>query len=246
MKKVFLITLRFVLIALLFPYQQANTTNVQLPLVDMHSVLNHQKELMGRTRIPSSVSESSKADQMIAEYVLSLASQGLPKKYKKNASKIATAIITEANRYNMDPLFITAVIQQESSFNPDQIGTVKEVGLMQVRPETAQWLNKKYHLVKKLNLKDPATNIKIGTFFLSNLRNRFDKNSRHYISAYNMGATKLRQNLRANLNPKEYVQNVMKHYVKYMQDLSIMAQNLNAAEEIENDLIAMPIPVASN
>lgn len=210
-------------------------TILTMPSVDLNSVFEHQKELVGTKRLPSAFQENKNAEQIVSQLVLEIVRESLPKDYKNQSEKVAKTIIEEANKYEMDPLFLSSIIKHESGFNPLSIGLVGEIGLMQIRPTTAKWLNDKHKIVKKVNLKNPVINIKIGAFFLNKLRGKFDNNSRYYMSAYNMGAAKLRQRLKENIKPKEYVGNVMKHYVKYMERLEVAAEKsmqLSEAEEM--------------
>ncbi|MES2768318.1 MAG: lytic transglycosylase domain-containing protein [Bdellovibrionota bacterium] len=208
-------------------------TILAMPSVDLASVFEHQKELVGSKRLPSAFQENKNAEQIVSQLVLEIVRESLPKNYKNQSEKVAKTIIEEANKYEMDPLFLTSIIKHESAFNPKSIGLVGEIGLMQIRPTTAKWLNDKYKIVKKVNLKNPITNIKLGAFFLNKLRGKFDNNSRYYMSAYNMGAAKLRQKLKENVKPKEYVGHVMKHYVKYMERLEVAAEKSLQLSEAE-------------
>lgn len=227
---------------------------LELPSVDLNSVFEHQKELVGRRRLPSSFQENKNAEQIVSQLVLEIVRESLPKKYRSQSQNITKAIIEESNKYEMDPLFLTSIIKHESHFNPLAIGSVGEIGLMQIRPTTAKWLNDEFKVVKRVNLKNPVTNIRIGAFFLNKLRNKFDQNSRYYLSAYNMGAAKLRQRLKENIKPKEYVSSVMKYYVKYIDRLEVAAEKsleLSEAEEIIRTaetatMIQTPMPVALN
>lgn len=208
---------------------------LQLPSVDLNSVFVHQKELIGHKRLPSSFRQNKHAEQIVSQLVLEIVRESLPQHYKNQSQEITKAIIVEANKYEMDPLFLTSIIKHESHFNPIAIGAVGEIGLMQIRPTTAKWLNDKFKIVRKLNLKNPVTNIQVGAFFLNKLRNKFDQNSRYYLSAYNMGAAKLRKRLKENINPKEYVGNVMKYYIQYIDRLEVAAAKsleLLEAEEV--------------
>lgn len=209
---------------------------LDLPSVDLQSIFEHQKELVGRKRLPTAFQENKNAEQIVSQVVLEIVRESLPKKYKGQSEKITKTIILEANKYGMDPLLLTSVIKHESNFNPLAIGMVGEIGLMQIRPTTAKWLNDEFKIVKQVNLKNPVTNIKIGAYFLNKLRNKFDQNGRHYLSAYNMGATKLRKKLKENITPKEYVGNVMKHYVKYMDRLETAAAKSLELMEIEQTI----------
>jgi soluble lytic murein transglycosylase-like protein len=70
----------------------------------------------------------------------------LPRKFKPRATAVTSMIIKESAKHDFDPVLVLAIIKTESSFNPLAIGGVGEIGLMQIRPETAEWIAKKKDL----------------------------------------------------------------------------------------------------
>jgi len=176
--------------------------------------LSHAKELLGGTYKRSIVRHSEKAKN-VAEFIEEMTKKFLPKSYEKRAVSVASAIIHESEKYGLDPIFLMAVVQNESSFNPEMRGSFGEIGLMQVKPSTAQWICDLYKIKYKgeKSLLNPVSNIRIGAAFMHKLRDQFDAHSRLYISAYNIGAKKVRVMVSEDRIPKEYVQAVMKRYV---------------------------------
>lgn len=89
------------------------------------------------------------------------------------------AIIKEkAKKYNIDSRLIKAVIYQESKFDSRARGSHGEIGLMQIMPKgpPVDWA--KHYKVENLReglLFDPATNIEIGTWYLSKALKRWKK-----------------------------------------------------------------------
>ncbi len=129
----------------------------------------------------------------------------LPEEYKIMSERISQALIEEANRHKMDPLFLMAMIEHESQFRPDALGSHGEIGLMQIKPSTASWLAQHHagHPTKLLNLADvarllrnPIFNIRCGTAYLASLAKSFHNRHELYLAAYNQGPA----NLRARLN----------------------------------------------
>ena len=175
----------------------------------------HAKELLGKY-YDHSVVKTAERHFDVNSFVRLSTERNLQGHFKKHSARIASAIIQEANRYGFDPIFLIAVIENESSFNPNTIGSVGEIGLMQIRPTTAEWICKKVHIAYhgKKTLLDPVMNIKIGAAYMNLLRDRFDSHSRLYISAYNMGARNVDKALDKNVWPKEYASAVMTHYVR--------------------------------
>jgi soluble lytic murein transglycosylase len=180
--------------------------------------ISHAKELLGSSYSKSAVRATEK-EKKVGPFVQSLVKKLVSKKDKKLAARISRAILSQSEKYNFDPIFLVALIQNESAFKVRQIGPVGEIGLMQVRPETAAWIAKKFKIQYngEKDLYDPAQNIKIGMAFLSLLRKQFKKESQLYVSAYNMGARKVRLLQEEEYTPKAYVSAIMKRYVALYQ-----------------------------
>lgn len=104
-----------------------------------------------------------------------------------------------ASRYGLDPALVLAVMQVESSFNPNEVSGRSAHGLMQIVPETAgrevnRWLGQegKPSAVELLN---PEENIRYGVIYLhllhsAHLNGIRDPLSREYcaIASYNGGS----------------------------------------------------------
>jgi hypothetical protein len=73
-------------------------------------------------------------------------------------------IVREAEASGIPIDLVVAVIQIESGFNPSVVGAVGEIGLMQVRPETAAMLGFKGGLDM---LAEPEINIRLGVRYLA-------------------------------------------------------------------------------
>lgn len=180
--------------------------------------IQHAKELLG-TKLKKGLVKKAENVENLEPFILALTKKFLIKSQKKHAKAISKAIILESRKYGFDPLFVMAVIQNESSFNTKMIGGVGEIGLMQVRPTTAQWIADLYKLKYKgeKTLFDPAVNIRLGVALMDKLRGQFDAHSRLYISAYNIGARKVRSMVDEDRTPREYVVAVMKRYLAIYQ-----------------------------
>lgn len=115
-------------------------------------------------------------------------------------NKYAAYVLAAANRYQIKPELIFAIIETESSFNPFAVSHANAYGLMQVIPATAgkdvyQRILKKPGIPSKQTLFTAQDNITIGTAYLHLLEQQYLKKinnaqSRHFamISAYNGGA----------------------------------------------------------
>lgn len=147
--------------------------------------------------------------------LFNIVKKALPSKYKNQAPEIAQTILNESRKYELDPMFVTALIMGESSFDPEAKGPVGEIGLMQLRLSTGKWLcgflNIKWQKNKTLN--NPLLNLKLGTYYIARLRKNFQNESQLYIAAYNMGERGVRKAVNKKIKPKDYPRHVMKYYL---------------------------------
>ena len=94
----------------------------------------------------------------------------------------------QAERFDLDPALIAAVIKQESGFR-DQTSSAGARGLMQITPETAdtiETLSGGQTFVFE-DLANPELNIRYGTFYLDHLLERFAGNEIAALAGYNAG-----------------------------------------------------------
>lgn len=178
--------------------------------------LKHARELLGKHYRKSTAKIGEKIPK-INSLVYRWTKERLPNKFKSQNKVLAQAIIDESLKHGFDPIFLMSVIQGESSFRPDMVGGVGEIGLMQIRPETGKWIAEKFNMKWNGNnsLFDPVTNVRIGAAFLSFLRDRFDSHAQLYLAAYNMGQRNVDSALEKDIWPKDYPQHVMKHYIEF-------------------------------
>jgi hypothetical protein len=85
-----------------------------------------------------------------------------------------------AQKHNVDPNLISAVISTESNWNTSAISRKGAQGLMQLVPETAQHFG-------VFNAFDPAQNVDAGTRYLSSLLERYNGDLPKALAAYNAG-----------------------------------------------------------
>lgn len=135
-----------------------------------------------------------------------------------------------AESNNLDAYLISALIREESRFDPSAVSWAGAVGLMQLMPSTANSLKKDLNISVKdrSQLKDPRKNILLGTYFLSQLVSEL-RELPLAIAAYNAGKYKLKQwmsrfdssdlaEFTENIPYREtrkYVQRVLKSYWQY-------------------------------
>lgn len=100
-----------------------------------------------------------------------------------------------SREYKLDPMMVYALIKSESRFNPEAKSRKGAIGLMQITPQTGEYisglLGDSYFTVERL-LK-PEINIKYGCFYLSKLYKDFDGNIDLVLAAYNGGEGNVRK-----------------------------------------------------
>ena len=103
----------------------------------------------------------------------------------------ADTITAYADAQELDPALVAAVILCESSYDPKAESRLGARGLMQLMPDTAEWVAHKlgedgadYSFDK---LYDPQTNIRFGTWYLGYLSRRFDGDATKIVCAYHAG-----------------------------------------------------------
>lgn len=118
------------------------------------------------------------------------AAQPSPSSHSSTAGTSAkpfSEVIREASlKYGVDEDVISAVIQQESSYNPNAVSSCGAMGLMQLMPATA----------KNLGVTDPYNveqNIMAGTKYLKQQIDAFGGNLALGLAAYNAGSGAVRK-----------------------------------------------------
>ncbi|MBW4515239.1 MAG: transglycosylase SLT domain-containing protein [Timaviella obliquedivisa GSE-PSE-MK23-08B] len=86
----------------------------------------------------------------------------------------------------INPLLVTGLIRQESRFETKIRSVADAVGLMQIIPDTADFVAEQNGM-KKFNLEDPNDNIKLGTWYLDYTHQEYDNNSLFAVASYNAG-----------------------------------------------------------
>ena len=98
-------------------------------------------------------------------------------------------IVTYARRNQIDPFLVAAVIKNESEFKPGAVSPVGAIGMMQIMPETGEWIAKQMGLEGYSidSLYNPGINIRMGCWYLSELKYEFKDNLLLMMMAYNAG-----------------------------------------------------------
>lgn len=94
-----------------------------------------------------------------------------------------------AGEYNLAPAFVSAIIRNESSFRPDAESGVGARGLMQLMPDTAEWIAGKLRVSGYAfeRMYDPESNIRFGCWYLNYLSRLFLGDPAAVTAAYHAG-----------------------------------------------------------
>ncbi len=145
-------------------------------------------------------------------------------------------VINEAERHQIDPAWVMAVIRQESAFMLDARSNRGALGLMQIMPRTGREIGRllKSPLHNTANLLQSDLNIRFGAAYLRRNLNRLQNNLVSATAAYNAGYGNVRkwlpkeegidaqrwvETIRFN-ETRHYVQNIMAYAVIYDQRLN--------------------------
>ncbi|HEY5627658.1 MAG TPA: lytic transglycosylase domain-containing protein [Nitrospira sp.] len=125
-------------------------------------------------------------------------------------AELERAVIRAADRHQVHPALLLAVIKAESSFDPLVVSRAGAVGLMQLIPETAMRHGVQY-------LYDTDENVAGGAKHLRYLLNRFHGNTRLALAAYNAGERKVDRygKIPPYKETRLYVKKVMNYYREY-------------------------------
>lgn len=121
--------------------------------------------------------------------------------------RLAEKIHSAAVANDIDPEVAFGLVRTESSFRNAATSYVGAVGLTQLMPATARWLEPG---TTTRDLRDPDTNLRIGFRYLRQLIDRYEGDTRLALLAYNRGPGTVDRVLKRGGNPDNgYADKVM-------------------------------------
>lgn len=155
-----------------------------------------------------------------ADYILKILREHRTGLTLGEEEELAKIIVSESERNGLEPLFVLALIETESTFNNWAKSNKGALGLMQVRPRTGEYLAEELDIVwdGDRTLYDPYLNVKMGVHYLSLLVDKFGNDTEIALTAYNVGPTSVRAKIRkGHTLPKRYRTKVLSKYERLLE-----------------------------
>ena len=96
----------------------------------------------------------------------------------------------------LEPAFVAGVVRTESRFDPEAESSQRAYGLMQLLPETAEFVSQRSGI--EGDYRDPEVNVRLGTWYLGYLEEKYSGDERLMLAAYNSGEGQVDSWLRQN------------------------------------------------
>jgi soluble lytic murein transglycosylase-like protein len=127
-----------------------------------------------------------------------------------NEALFSPIINKAANKHNIDPALVKAIILVESGYDAMATSEKGAIGLMQIMPNTVSGLSTE-------DMYNPVHNINAGVEYLRSLLNQFGGDLELAIAAYNAGSSKVReyQGVPPYDATKNFVKEVFEYYKFY-------------------------------
>lgn len=99
------------------------------------------------------------------------------------------SISASAHKYGVDPYLVASVVKAESGYDPLAISSAGAVGLMQLLPQTANYIAglRTWKGSEQPDITKPDDNVELGTCYLAYLEKTFGGNDVCALAAYNAG-----------------------------------------------------------
>lgn len=119
------------------------------------------------------------------------------------SDELQASTIKLCEKYDIDPIIAFAVMQQESTYQPDIISKTNDYGIMQINKVNHKWLSDELGITDFL---DPEQNIEAGLYMLGDYLNRYDLH--RALMSYNMGESGARKAISRGNSTSKYSRGV--------------------------------------
>ncbi|HVT02398.1 MAG TPA: lytic transglycosylase domain-containing protein [Thermoanaerobaculia bacterium] len=177
------------------------------------SLVSRRSSLLDGSWFPISSPEGEKHDSTFATS-FAFIDKTIREKFFQTQFPFGNVIHQQAEKYDVDPALVAAVIETESRFRENARSQVGAQGLMQLMPRTGRWMGAR-------NLYDADQNVEAGVKYLKYLDGRFDGNLKKTIAAYNAGEGNVRRfnGVPPYRETRNYVKNVLSRYERNTRQL---------------------------
>jgi len=177
---------------------------------------------------PEVVAESPRDG--IEERLAAEALRRMPELGEEGAACLASVIVEEASAAGLDPVLVFAIIEVESSWEPEAVSHRGALGLMQLRPGTLESEARDGGFALG-DAQDPVLNVRAGVRYFRRMMRAFG-NTDLALVAYNAGPTRLSSYLRAVGEVPDvllsYPRRVRREERRLREDLHMPAQEVLA------------------
>ncbi len=150
-------------------------------------------------------------DEQSREAIADVHCMGLsPQAVARRADRYEPLIHELADQYDISVNLIKAIVTKESCFDSDAVSRAGALGLMQLMPDTARWLNVQDPL-------DPEENLRAGVRYIASLKEQFGTLDLA-LAAYNAGPGNVRRykGVPPFAETESYVLMVKAYYRRYV------------------------------
>ena len=117
------------------------------------------------------------------------------------------------NGYNIDFSLVMALIQNESSFDPEVISKTNDYGYMQINQVNHQWLT---DTIGVTDFTDPYQNIRAGVFVIRKLFERY-QDTNMVLMAYNMGESAAARLWEKGIYSTDYTEKILSYQTQFRE-----------------------------
>lgn len=98
-------------------------------------------------------------------------------------------VVRWSDEHGVDPYLVASVALHESRFRPGIVSEAGAVGLMQLMPDTARWLDARHRDKDpaEVDLRSVDDNIRLGSLYLAELLRLYEEDEVTALAAYNAG-----------------------------------------------------------